>query len=87
MSTLLQPPGIFPCPFDGAPAKLDKRDGSYGYTSDLYSITCTKCAARSPEYSDERWKAGRGTYYETEEAIKSAVDWWNRRAPAERNPT
>ena len=74
---------LLPCPFCGSGAKMARRAGFAGYEHDLVWVSCIneECKVTSPSIDCERWEAGKGTFYVYDEAIETAVTWWNRRAP------
>lgn len=65
-----------PCPFCGSAAILDdrsfSRDGVLQYHE--YQVVCSSCGARV------YYGQTSNCYKSQPEAIKEAIEWWNRRA-------
>ena len=65
-----------PCPFCGSAAILDdrmfSRDGVLLYHE--YQVVCSSCGARV------YYGQTSNCYKSQPEAIKEAIEWWNRRA-------
>lgn len=67
-----------PCPFCGVVPDLTITPGSYGYTHDKIGISC--CNGISIGANMQKWEIGRGHYDVSQEAKKTVIDRWNKRA-------
>ena len=66
---------LLPCPFCGGEAKIESKQGSFGYSNAHHSVTCVSCGVSTPRVG-ERYPAAEAE----REAIKAASVQWNRRA-------
>lgn len=85
----MKTPNLKPCPFCGyaSPKMTEKRSGNNCRTGDMYQILCGRCKARGPIFTAKYTQSGDYGRYSYEcssakqdEAIKKAVEAWNRRA-------
>ena len=68
-----------PCPFCGRGVAMQHRNGSWGYTSDTVSVSCSKCAIKFTEETEKYSHAESRTVSIRAEAEAKLRMRWNTR--------